>query len=282
MIFLVLDGCLLKAPKIIIILNRNRHSAGDADSKMPSPTRAVTASALDLPPPFRAVTLREVGDAFEHAKAIAAEEGAGTLVHVGRFDLAEFAVVLEPEEPLANARRAFYACMVAVRDALLVYAPPERPITFDWPDAIRVDGGMIGGGRMAWPISAAEGEPPDWLVFGAMVRTVSMGDRDPGLRPLATALGEEGFDDAGSGRLVESFARHLMVAMDAWRANEFGSVTRTYLDNLSLEKGAIPSFDAKGDLLIRWRGQKEPDRSALAEALASPSWLDPATGGPRS
>ena len=37
---------------------------------------------------------------------IAAEQGAGTLVYVGRFDLAEFAVVLEPDEPLRTARRA--------------------------------------------------------------------------------------------------------------------------------------------------------------------------------
>ncbi len=42
------------------------------------------------------MTLREVGDAFAHAKANAAELGAGTLVFVGRFDSREFAVVLEP------------------------------------------------------------------------------------------------------------------------------------------------------------------------------------------
>ena len=65
-------------------------------------TRLHTSSkpALDLPPPFRLITLREVGDAFAHAVSVAADEGAGTLVHVGRFDLAEFALVLEPEEPL--------------------------------------------------------------------------------------------------------------------------------------------------------------------------------------
>src|SRR6266404_4630252 len=96
---------------------------------------------LDLPPPFRLVMLREAGDAFAHAGAIAAAEGAGTLVHVGRFDLAEFAVVLEPEEPLRIARRAFYAGMVALADALAAHAPPEKSITFDWPDAIRIDGG---------------------------------------------------------------------------------------------------------------------------------------------
>src|ERR1700720_1183092 len=130
------------------------------------------AHRLDLPPPFRLVTLREVGDAFAHAIAIAAEHGAGTLVYVGRFDLAEFAVVLEPEEPLKTARRALYAGMTALGDALAVHAPPERPITFDWPDAVRVDGGLVGGVRLAWPTEAQEDVPADWLVFGAMVRTV--------------------------------------------------------------------------------------------------------------
>src|SRR5215208_959638 len=99
----------------------------------------LSAPTLDLPPPFRLVTLREAGDAFAHACGIAAQEGAGTLVHVGRFDLAEFAVVLEPEEPLRTARRTLYAGMCALADALAVHAPPERPINFDWPDGIRVD-----------------------------------------------------------------------------------------------------------------------------------------------
>ena len=92
-------------------------------------TRLNTSSkpALDLPPPFRLITLREVGDAFAHAASVAAEAGAGTLVYVGRFDLAEFAVVLEPEEPLETARRALYAGLVALADALAAHAPPERP-----------------------------------------------------------------------------------------------------------------------------------------------------------
>jgi len=237
---------------------------------------------LDLPPIFRSVTLREVGDAFAHAKAVAAEQGAGTLVHVGRFDLSEFAVVLEPEESLAVARRAFYACMVALRDALAAHAPAERAITFGWPDAIHVDGGLVGGGRFAWPAGATEDGVPDWLAFGATIRLVSMAGKDAGLRPLVTALDEEGFADIGSGHLVESFARHLMVAMDAWRANEFATVIRTYIGHLDREKGATPSLDPRGNLLIGWRGQKEPDLYNLVDALAEPSWLDPATGGPKS
>src|SRR5438067_12170968 len=80
--------------------------------------RAPFAPKLDLPPGFRLVSLREIGDAFAHAQSIAAQEGAGTLVWVGRFDVVEFAVVLEPDELLAEARRAFYAGMAALVDAL--------------------------------------------------------------------------------------------------------------------------------------------------------------------
>src|SRR5437870_13123333 len=114
------------------------------------------ARALDLPPPFRLVALREAGDAAAHAASHAGELGAGTLVFVGRFDLAEFAVVLEPEEPLAGARRVVYAGMAALVDALAALAPPETPIAIDWPDAVCVDGGLVGGGRLAWPAGAGE------------------------------------------------------------------------------------------------------------------------------
>src|ERR1043165_10197523 len=111
---------------------------------MPLETRAL-APKLELPPPFTLVTLREAGDAFAHAMSIAPEQGAGTLVYVGRFDLAEFAVVLEPDEPLRTARRALYTGMTALLDALLAFAPPEKPVAIDWPDAIRIDGGLVGG-----------------------------------------------------------------------------------------------------------------------------------------
>src|SRR5689334_9870547 len=170
---------------------------------------------ISLPPPYTLVRLREAGDAFAHAQRIAPEMGAGALVYVGRFDLAEFALVLEPDEPLRTARRAFYAGMVALRDALVANAPPERPITFAWPDAVHVDNGLVGGGRLGWPEGASETEPPQWLVFGASIRTVAMSDKEAGLRPLYSALQDEGFD-SDAGRLVESFARHLMVAVDAW------------------------------------------------------------------
>jgi hypothetical protein len=254
--------------------------------------RTALARGLDLPPPFRLVTLREVGDAFAHATAIAARDGAGALVHVGRFDLAEFAVVLEPAEPLRTARRAFYTGMCALGDALAAHAPPEKPISFDWPDAIRVDGGLVGGGRLAWPAPAGENEPPAWLVFGAMIRLVAIGEGEPGLRPLDAALADEGFDDLDGGRLVESFARHLMAAFDRCEEKGFGDVARSYLSRLGPQRFQTWSgharkqagrrdIDENGDLLVRDAAVRGMERHALAGALAAPSWLDPATGGLR-
>jgi biotin-(acetyl-CoA carboxylase) ligase len=249
---------------------------------MPQERRRVSrfnARTLDLPPPFRPVALREVGDAVAHACAHAGELGAGTLVFVGRFDLAEFAVVLEPDEPLAAARLAFYAGMVALANALAALAPPEKPITVEWPDAIHIDGGLVGGGRLAWPARAAEDAAPDWLVFGAAIRTVSMSG-DSGLHPLATALEGEGFGDVGSDRLVEGFARHLMVEIDRWQEQGFAPVVRDYQSRLEPERGLRPAIDGNGDLVIR-RSGRSVERRQLLSALQTPSWLDPKTGGPR-
>jgi biotin-(acetyl-CoA carboxylase) ligase len=226
------------------------------------------------------VTLREVGDAFAHAKAHAGQLGAGALVFVGRFDLSEFAVVLEPDEPLKTARRAFYAGMTALADALLSHAPPEKPFELVWPDAICINAGLVGGGQFAWS-DGPEDEPPGWLVFGAMIRTVSMVDGEPGLRPLAAALEEEGFDDLGASQLAESFSRHLMTAIDTWQERGFDAVAKEYLSRLPPEKGVSRNIAENGDLLVRRMGKVDVERRKLVPALSAPSWLDPQTRGPR-
>ena len=235
---------------------------------------------LDLPPPFRLLVLREVGDAFAYARTHASELGAGTLVFVGRLDLAEFAVVLEPEEPLARARRAFYACMVALGDALAALAPPEKPIVVEWPDAIYIDGGLIGGGRLAWPDHSDECAAADWLVFGAAIRTALPSREESGLHPLLTSLAEERFDDVSSERLVEGFARHLMVAVDRWQEGGFAPIAQEYIAKLRPENGARYDIGENGDLGI-WRAGKRTESRKLLTALKALSWLDPKTDGPR-
>jgi biotin-(acetyl-CoA carboxylase) ligase len=227
------------------------------------------------------VRLRESRDAFAHALGIADESGAGTLTYVGRFDLAEFAVVLEPSEPLRTARRAFYAGMVGLTDALRAYAPPNKEIAIGWPDAVRIDGGLVGGGRLGWSSSAKEDEPPRWLVFGAMIRTVAMTDKEAGVYQLASALDQEGFGEAGAVQLTESFARHLMCALDAWQTDGFDGIAREYLTRLVREPNTSRIIADDGNLLVRRIGTDGTDRRDLRKSLLSPSWLDPKLGGPR-
>jgi len=236
--------------------------------------------ALTLPPPFRLVMLRELGDAFLHACAHAAELGAGTLVFVGRFDLAEFAVVLEPDEPLASSWRVLYAGMVALTNALAGLAPPEKAIVIEWPDTIRVDGGLVGGGRLAWPNGIDHAKPPPWLVFGAMIRTVSLAGDGGGLHPRATALEDEGFGDQVSERLIEAFARHLMLGFDHWPEAGFAVVSNRYVSQLDRGGGVRNEIGDNGDLLTTRIG-KPIERRRLNSNLAVPSWLDPSSGVPR-
>jgi biotin-(acetyl-CoA carboxylase) ligase len=253
---------------------------------MPLDTRAGLRSALAgelrLPPPYTPVRLREFGDAFAHALELAPEKGAGTLTYVGRFDLAEFALVLEPEQKLAQARLAFIAGMAALADALAALAEPETAINIGWPDRLYVNHGLVGGGRLAWPKAAREDEVPDWLVFGAMIRTASMAGTEPGANPEVTALDEEGFAATLSSHVVESFARNFMVALDAWNESGVAAVGKGYLAYFPREQGLRRDIDDNGDLLLRRMASAEVERKALLPHLAEPSWYDPKTKGPRA
>jgi biotin-(acetyl-CoA carboxylase) ligase len=248
----------------------------------PARSGAAAPDELALPPPFSQIRLRELGDAFAHAISIAAVEGAGALVYVGRFDLAEFAVVLEPDEPLVSARRAFHACMTALTDALIAHAEPETHIVIGWPDSISVNGGVVGGGRLAWPKDCAESEVPDWLVFGAMIRTAVLTNVEPRLNPHVTSLAEEGFGEFTPERLMESFARNLMVGLDAWQEQGFGAVAKTYIERLPRENGLRRSVADNGDLLIQRVAKTETGRLSFLPQLEAPSWFDPATKAPRA
>ena len=187
---------------------------------------------------------------------------------------------LEPDEPLRTARRAFYAGMAALTEALMAHAPPEKAIACVWPDSIYVDQGLVGGAQFAWS-NGPEDQPPGWLVFGGMIRTVSMAEGEPGVRPLSTAIEDEGFDQTSAAELVGSFARHLMVQVDAWQEYGFKEIAKAYLARLAPEKATRRDIDDNGDLLVRRLDRPDVERRSLIAALKKPSWLDPKTRGPR-
>jgi biotin-(acetyl-CoA carboxylase) ligase len=236
-------------------------------------TRAAVAAELTLPPPYHAVRLREFGDAFAHAVTLAPQRGAGTLVYVGRFDLAEFAVVLEPTDPLAKGRRVFYAGMAALADAIAAAAPPETAIHIEWPDALYVNWALVGGGRLAWPAKTGAGNVPEWLVFGATIRTASSTGVDPGLTPDLTALDEEGFAEISSNNIIEGFARNLMLLLSDWQEGRFTAVRKSYFERLSRDDRQHWDIDDNGDLISRVANDKT-ERRALLPRLEKPEWLD--------
>lgn len=236
----------------------------------------VTHRPLELPPAYRLVRVSE--RAFDHACALAPEAGAGTFVFAERQDVVDFAVVLEPEEPLVLARRAVIAGMNALADAVAAFSPPEKPITLSWPATILFDGGRLGGARLREPAGCGEDEAPDWLVFGATLLAVPDEGLDPGAYPAATWLEEEGFERDEHPVLAESFARHLMLAFDTWAEQGFEVLARTYLARLS-DPADAAELAPNGDL--RLSGAAGPNRMPLAPALRRAAWLDEGTGLPR-
>jgi biotin-(acetyl-CoA carboxylase) ligase len=241
-----------------------------------------TEQTLDLPPGYTLVALRELGDAFAHGCVIAAEAGAGTLVWVRRYDLVEFAVVLEPDEPLRSARRAFFAGMNALADAIAAHCPPEREVTFDWPDAIRFDAGLLGGGRLGWPAECTEDDIPEWLVFGVILRAASMAHVPEVQAASGVSLLGEGFEMVDTDAIIESFSRHLMTAFDRWKERGFDAIARDYLERLPKSKaGERRGIDVNGDLLVAMpAGNGAPARSSLVDALGRATWYDPQARGP--
>jgi hypothetical protein len=244
---------------------------------------------LDLPPGYTLVALRELGDAFAHGCEIAAEAGAGTLVWVRRYDLVEFAVVLEPDEPLVSARRALFAGMNAVADAIAAHCPPEREVSFRWPDAIQFDGGLLGGARLGWPKNCAEADVPAWLVLGVILRAADMAQVefdtsrvDKVQAAAGVSLLSEGFGMIDTDAIIGSFARHLMTAFDRWNEHGFEAIARDYLERLPRRKAAERrSIALNGDLLVSLPASGGSDRSSLVDALAKIDWYDPKARGPK-
>src|SRR5258705_6806417 len=238
---------------------------------------------LDLPPGYTLVALREYGDAFAHGCDIAAEAGAGTLIWVRRYDLVEFAVVLEPDEPLTSARRAFFAGMNAVADAIAAHCPPERDVCFEWPDAIRFDAGLLGGARLGWPGDCGEADVPAWLGFGVILRAADMAHIDEVRAASGVSLLGAGFEMIETDAIIGSFARHLMTAFDRWNERGFEAIAKDYLERLPRGKaGERRGIDVNGDLLLGpSAGGGAPERASLEDALGRATWYDPQARGPK-
>ncbi len=240
-----------------------------------------------FPPLITPFRLRERQDAFAEAirgASRAGEDylGAGSLFYVGRFELIEFAVVLEPQEPLRIARKIFYAGMNALADALAVLSPPEKAIEFRYPGSLYFDGALVGGGRLGVPEGCGEHEAPAWLVFGAMVRAGGMRDLGLGLGPEITTLDDEGFAEWNPPEFAASFARNFLVEVDSWAERGMAGIGPRYLARLEKSRGETRrGIDENGDLLVHKAEQTAAARVSLVEGLKKPGWFDSLLNEPR-
>jgi hypothetical protein len=173
--------------------------------------------------------------------------------------------------------------MNALADAIAAHCPPEREVTFDWPDAIRFDAGLLGGGRLGWPAECTEDDIPEWLVFGVILRAAAMAHVPEVQAASGVSLLSEGFEMVDTDAIIESFTRHLMTAFDRWKERGFEAIARDYLERLPKDKaGERRGIDVNGDLLVTMpAGSGAPVRSSLVDALGRAAWYDPQARGPK-
>lgn len=133
-----------------------------------------------------------------HAVRHAGEAGAGAVFHAGDEGRIDFAVVLEPEETLAAARRVLFCGMNALAETIAADAPPERPLAFRYPGVVLFDAGRLGALRLAWP-EGPEDAPPDWLVLAGEIRRAAVPEAELARDPAAISLAEVGLGDVAPG-----------------------------------------------------------------------------------
>ena len=240
---------------------RNRLAEGLPD---PAPRRLV------LPPPYSPHRI-ESGDVMDEALRLAPGEGAGTLVWRHDGGILGFAVVLEPQEPLAEARMAFFAGMCALGDALAAHCAPDRPVRFGYPGEVIYDAARLGGARFATAGTSAEHEVPDWMIFAVELIAGRDSLADPGAYPESTSLGEEEFDEPEG--IIESFASYLMLWFDRWKHQNFEVLAERYVEAIDPPMAPGARVLADGDLVERLPSGVVR-RHNLVEGLAACRWRD--------
>lgn len=239
-----------------------------------------------LPPPYRLLSIPATGDAFSRARRVAAEGAEdGTLVWSRHRNRLDCAVVLAPEAPLRQSLLVVYAAILGLGDGLGALAPPVVAVTFGWPDRLEVNGGTVGGVRVAAAaVERPEASVPSWMVVGVTV-TIEADPKaaEPGHDPSRTTLREEGCGEIGAADLLESFGRHFLSWINRWQDDGFGPLrdawTKRAMGRGRRVEVALPGvrlagrfagIDDAGGLLLIEEGRTLTVH--LTEALSVPSW----------
>jgi len=151
---------------------------------------------------------------------------AGLVVHDIRLDRLRAAIVFAPEVPLSEAAVMLPLCGVGFQNAFGTCAPPEVAVHLDWTGAIRINGAVAGGLRMAADPRDPATEP-NWLVIGLDLAMMGVSDA-PGSTPDTTTLFDEGCAEVDPVALLEAWARHTLVWINRWSEGDVRGLHREW------------------------------------------------------
>jgi BirA family transcriptional regulator, biotin operon repressor / biotin---[acetyl-CoA-carboxylase] ligase len=237
-----------------------------------------------MPPLFRPLAVTPDVDPFERGLQVAAEGAeAGTVLWSIGQDRCQAAVVLAPEHRLEDSLPIVLVAMLGLGDALGALLPPVVALTFGWPDRIEVNGGVVGGVRLASARTEKPSDVPDWLVVSYSLASQRRADgTEPGHPPGHTTLADEGCEIACID-LIEHFGRHFLAWINRWQEDGVAPVRQAWLSRAaglssSIEvatgphrkQGIFTGLTDTGSIRLMRNGITQT--VSLEEAMKAPSW----------
>lgn len=236
-----------------------------------------------LPPLFRPLAVTPDIDPFERALQVATEGAeAGTALWSIGQERCRAAVVLAPEYPLEDSLPIVLVAMLGLGDALGALLPPLVALTFGWPDRIEVNGGVVGGVRLASARTARPSDIPDWLVVGYSLASQPLQGGEPGHRPGQTTFADEGCE-VGCVDLLEHFCRHFLSWINRWQEDGVAPVRQAWLSRASglsssievgagaqKKQGIFTGLTDTGSIRLMRNGITQT--VSMEEAMKAPSW----------
>jgi biotin-(acetyl-CoA carboxylase) ligase len=236
-----------------------------------------------MPPLFQPLAVTPEIDPFERGLQIAPEGAeAGTVLWSIGQDRCQASVILAPEHPLETSLPIVLVAMLGLGDALGALLPPVVATTFGWPDRIEVNGGVVGGVRLASARTEKPSDIPDWMVVAYGLARVHTENAEPGHQPGRTTLAEEGCEIACID-LIEAFGRHFLAWINRWQEDGVAPVRQAWLSRAtglssSIEvatgqhkkQGIFTGLTDTGSIRLMRNGITQT--VSLEEAMKAPSW----------
>jgi len=245
----------------------------------------VVSERPDFPPLYRPFAVTPELDPFERAIVVAGEGAEpGTLLWSIAQEACECAVVLAPEQDLEASLPVALVAMLGLGDALGSLVPPVVAVTFGWPDRVEVNGGVIGGVRMASAPVVVPSAVPEWMVIGIGVAVRgSWAEDQPPDDLLRTTLVEEGCTEVQTVDLLEAFARHFLAWMNRWQDDGVEPILQAWMSRATglgkpieleigdqLRQGTFSGLTESGAIRLAKEGVTQT--ISLDEAMKVPSW----------